>query len=133
VGRGRIDLDGTLAVEETAEAVGTDLGASRRPQPVTFGRWWETALMPRRRSEILLPAEVSDTFGAFTFRPDVALGSWTASGMRYDDQLFLLAVDVDDTAEHRAWIAHFKVSPTRAFRAAGDLCDQLRYRHSLNS
>src|SRR6478735_10255428 len=108
--------------------------------------------MTKRRYEILLPAEfndgrlvadacplcipdslaeVSDTFGAFTFRPDVALGSWTASGMRYDDQLFLLAVDVDDTAEHRAWIAHFKVSPTRAFRAAGDLCDQLRYRHSL--
>ena len=85
--------------------------------------------VPKRRYEILLPAEfndgrlvadacplcipdslseVSDTFGAFTFRPDVALGSWTTAGMRYDDQLFLLSIDVEDTAEHRAWIAHFK-------------------------
>jgi len=85
--------------------------------------------VPKRRYEILLPAEfndgrlvadacplcipdslseVSDTFGAFTFRPDVALGSWTAAGMRYDDQLFLLSIDVEGTAEHRAWIGHFK-------------------------
>ncbi|HEY4993575.1 MAG TPA: hypothetical protein VII33_15995 [Nakamurella sp.] len=85
--------------------------------------------MTKRRYEILLPAEfndgrlvadacplcipdslseVSDTFGAFTFRPDVALGSWTEDGMRYDDRLFLLRIDVEDTAEHRAWIAHFK-------------------------
>ena len=28
--------------------------------------------------------------------------------MRYDDRLFLLSIDVEDTAEHRAWIAHFK-------------------------
>ena len=85
--------------------------------------------IPKRRYEVLLPAEfndgrlvadacplcipeslseVSDTFGAFTFRPDVALGSWTAAGMRYDDRLFLLSIDMEDTAEHRAWIAHFK-------------------------
>jgi len=38
-------------------------------------------------------SEVSDTFGAFTFRPNVALGSWTAGGMRYDDRLFLLSTD----------------------------------------
>jgi hypothetical protein len=74
--------------------------------------------MTKRRFEILLPtefndgrlvadacplcipdslSEVSDTFGAFTFRPDVALGSWTFGGMRYDDRLFLLSVDVEDT------------------------------------
>ena len=28
--------------------------------------------------------------------------------MRYDDRLFLLSIDVEDTAEHRTWIAHFK-------------------------
>lgn len=109
-----IDLQWTIAAARSRS------GSERR---------WETALMPRRRYEILLPAEfnderlvadacplcvpaslaeVSDTFGAFTFRPDVALGSWTADGMRYDDRLFVLTVDVDDTAEHRAWIAHFK-------------------------
>ncbi len=85
--------------------------------------------MAKRRYEILLPAEfndgrlvadacpvcipdslaeVIDTFGAFTFRPDAALGSWTAGGDRYDDRLFSLIVDVDDTVEHRAWIAHLK-------------------------
>jgi hypothetical protein len=85
--------------------------------------------MVKRRYEILLPAEFNDgrlvadacplclpdsltevfeTFGAFTFRPDAALGSWTASGHRYDDRLFSVIVDVEDTAEHRAWIAHLK-------------------------
>ena len=85
--------------------------------------------MAKRRYEILLPAacndgrlvadacplcipdsltEVFDTFGAFTFRPDAAQGSWTAADRRYDDRLFALIVDVDDTAEHQAWIAHLK-------------------------
>jgi len=89
----------------------------------------ETAVMVRRRYEILLPAafndgrlvaqacplcfpdylmEVSDTFGAFTFRPQAAVGRWIADGMRYDDELFVLTVDVQDTADHRAWITHFK-------------------------
>jgi hypothetical protein len=85
--------------------------------------------MEKRRYEILLPAEFNDgrlvadacplcipdslaevveTFGAFTFRPDAALGSWTAGDHRYDDRLFSLIVDVDDTQDHRAWIAHLK-------------------------
>jgi hypothetical protein len=85
--------------------------------------------MAKRRYEILLPAEfndgrlvadacplcipdslteVIDTFGAFTFRPDAALGSWAMGDRRYDDRLFALIVDVDDTVEHRAWIAHLK-------------------------
>jgi hypothetical protein len=92
--------------------------------------------MRKRRYEILLPAafndgrlvadacprcipdslsEVIDNFGAFTFRPDVALGSWTAGGSRYDDRLFLLSVDVEDTAEHRAWIAHLKAHLLQRF------------------
>lgn len=85
--------------------------------------------MNRRRYEILLPAEfndgrlvedacpqclpdslseVFDSFGAFTFRPDLARGSWTDGGQRYDDNLFALTVDVDDTPKHRDWIAHIK-------------------------
>ena len=85
--------------------------------------------MGKRRYEILLPvefndgrliadacprclpdslSEVIDNFGAFTFRPDAALGSWAAGNRRYDDRLYLLIVDVDDTAEHRAWICHLK-------------------------
>jgi hypothetical protein len=54
------------------------------------------------------PGTVTPGPGAFTFRPDAALGSWTAGGHRYDDRLYALAVDVEDTAEHRAWIAHLK-------------------------
>ena len=92
--------------------------------------------MDKRRYEILLPAEfndgrlvadacprcipdslaeVADTFGAFTFRPDVALGSWTAGDRRYDDRLFMLSVDVDDTEEHRRWVAHFKAHALQRF------------------
>lgn len=54
------------------------------------------------------PAEVVDSFGAFTFRPDAAVGAWTAGGRRYDDRLYLLVVDVDDTAEHQSRICHLK-------------------------
>ena len=32
-------------------------------------------------------AEVINNFGAFTFRPDAALGSWTIDERRYDDRL----------------------------------------------
>jgi hypothetical protein len=85
--------------------------------------------MRKQRYEILLPAtfndgrlvadgcprclpdsltEVIDTFGAFTFRPQAAVGSWSAGGDRYDDRLFALSVDVDETTDHRAWIEHFK-------------------------
>ena len=85
--------------------------------------------MRKRRYEILLPAafndgrlvadacprcvpdslaEVATRFGAFTFRPQPAVGSWTSGADRYDDRLFALSVDVDDTPEHRAWIAHLK-------------------------
>ena len=85
--------------------------------------------MPKRRYEILLPAEFNDgrvvadacprcvpdslsevieNFGAVTFRPQPAMGSWTFGGRRYDDTLSLLTVDVEDTIEHREWIAHLK-------------------------
>jgi hypothetical protein len=85
--------------------------------------------MDKRRYEILLPAEfndgrlvddacprcvpdslseVFDSFGAFTSRPEAALGSWQAAGRRYDDKVLLISIDVDDTDEHRHWVAHLK-------------------------
>ncbi len=54
------------------------------------------------------PAEVVDTFGASTFRPDAALGTWAADGRRYDDRLSAMIVDIDDTAAHRAGICHLE-------------------------
>jgi hypothetical protein len=86
--------------------------------------------MLKRRYEILLPAEFNDgrlvadrcprclpeslaeaanVFGAFTFRPETAQGTWTAPDQRrYRDRLSALSVDVDDTPDHEEWINHFK-------------------------
>lgn len=93
--------------------------------------------MGTRRYEILLPtafndgrlvadscprcipdsvAEVLDRFGAATYRPQLAMGSWTFGGCRYDDQLSLLSFDVEDTVEHREWIAHLKTHLLERFR-----------------
>jgi hypothetical protein len=46
--------------------------------------------------------------GALTFDPRPAKGVWTQEGMRYDDELFRLALDVPDTDDSRHWIATFK-------------------------
>jgi hypothetical protein len=84
----------------------------------------------KRRFEILLPSSFNDgrlvadgcprcvpeslaetfaRFGAFTFRPGVARGSWAGDdGQRYEDTLSVLNVDVDDTPENLAWIGHLK-------------------------
>jgi hypothetical protein len=104
------------------------------PVHVTSARnEWEPAadqlVVDKRRYEILIPtefgdgrlvaddcprclpdslAEVADRFGAFTFRPQIALGNWTANGTRYEDRLSVLSIDVDDTDEHREWITHLK-------------------------
>ena len=93
--------------------------------------------MRKRRYEILLPAEFNDgqlvdtacprcvpdslaevveKFGAFTFRPDAALGSWTMGADRFDDRLFTLSVDVEDTPEHRQWVSHLKAHLLERFQ-----------------
>ena len=86
-------------------------------------------MVSMRRYEILLPEEFNDgrlvadqcprclpdslieaanVFGAFTFRPQTALGAWTAPDRRrYQDRLSVLSVDVEDTPQHREWIRHF--------------------------
>ena len=47
----------------------------------------------------------ANVFGAFTFRPESALGTWTAPDHhRYQDRLSMLCVDVEDTPEHRGWL-----------------------------
>jgi hypothetical protein len=67
-------------------------------------------------NELRMQWIVISNFGAFTFRPDAAVGSWTDGDGRYDDRLYLLILDVDDTAEHRAWIGHLKSHLLRRFR-----------------
>jgi hypothetical protein len=96
---------------------------------VTSGRWRGQGDVRQRRFEILLPvafndgrlvaqacarcvpdslSDVVDRFGAVTYRPQPVMGSWTFGGRRYDDDLTLLSVDVDDTTEHQEWITHLK-------------------------
>lgn len=85
--------------------------------------------MIKRRYEILLPsryndgrsvmdvcmtcvtatlAQVLDRFGAFTYTPQAVQGSWIDGGVRYDDQLFRLTVDVDDTPGARRFVDDLK-------------------------
>jgi hypothetical protein len=47
--------------------------------------------------------EVVDRFGALTFDPRPTNGVWTQMGMRYNDELFRLALDVPDTDDSRHW------------------------------
>lgn len=84
----------------------------------------------RRRYEILLPIrhndgrsilvqdtqtlqqtlrDVIDRFGAMSYSPNSILGVWqSADGRPYDDDLFLLTVDVEDTPENREFFVGFK-------------------------
>jgi hypothetical protein len=85
--------------------------------------------MCKRRYEILLPAKYNDgraimqvcmacfpdtlmqvvqQFGALSYSPHAIQGVWTHAGRRYDDQLFRLTIDADDTPETRQWIRHLK-------------------------
>ena len=92
--------------------------------------------MCKRRYEILLPAkfnnglvimsecmacfpqtlmQVLDQFGALSYNPHSIQGVWTSQGMRYEDDLFKLTVDVDDNAESRAFMRHLKMELLERF------------------
>lgn len=83
----------------------------------------------KRRFEILLPTrhndgrsiilqemhtlqqtlhEVVEHFGAMSYSPNSVLGVWTHDGKRFDDELFQLTVDVEDTPENMAFFVAFK-------------------------
>ncbi|MEZ4713716.1 MAG: hypothetical protein R3A44_41395 [Caldilineaceae bacterium] len=85
--------------------------------------------MQKRRYEILLPAQyndgrtimeecmacfpqtlmaVLDQFGALSYTPQAIQGVWMQNGMRYEDNLFKLTVDVTDTTVSREFVAHLK-------------------------
>ena len=92
--------------------------------------------MRKRRYEILLPKsyndgrqimqvcmecfpqtlmQVADQFGALSYQPQPIMGVWTQDGRRYDDELFKLTVDVDDTLDSAAFIARFKAELLERF------------------
>lgn len=92
--------------------------------------------MFKKRYEILLPARyndgqdvmqvcmscfpqtlmrVVDQFGALSYMPQPIKGVWTSEGMRFDDELFKLTVDVEDTPINRDFIANFKAELLQRF------------------
>jgi hypothetical protein len=83
----------------------------------------------KRRFEILLPTryndgrsiilqemhtlqqtlhEVVEHFGAMSYSPNSILGVWIHDGKRFDDELFQLTVDVEDTPENSEFFVAFK-------------------------
>ncbi|GEM86814.1 hypothetical protein [Meiothermus granaticius] len=86
--------------------------------------------MTKRRYEVLLPIrhndgrsilvqdtqtlqqtlrDVIERFGAMSYSPNSILGVWRSEdGRPYDDDLFLLTVDVEDTPENREFFRRFK-------------------------
>ncbi len=82
--------------------------------------------MQKRRYEMLLPLKYNDGrpveaekfaqtrdelvahFDAVTFQPGVVQGSWVHEGVRYEDDLRRVVVDVDDSAETRQFFLNYK-------------------------
>jgi hypothetical protein len=90
--------------------------------------------MQRRRYEVLLPIRYNDggeveprklydskeelmaKFGGITADGIVRAGSWNdADGVRYDDEIIRLTVDVDDTAETLAAFRAYKAALIERF------------------
>ena len=59
--------------------------------------------------------EVTDQFGALSYNPHAIMGVWTQGGMRYEDELFRLTVDVDERPEPARFIAHLKAELLERF------------------
>lgn len=85
--------------------------------------------MPKRRYEILIPArlndgrsvliqetgslqqtllEVIERFGAMSYNPNTVLGVYMRDHQRFEDDLYQLTVDVEDTPENREFFLEFK-------------------------
>jgi hypothetical protein len=82
--------------------------------------------MQKKRYEMLLPLKYNDgrsvedeklyqtreeliaRFDAVSFLPGVVQGTWTHEGLRYEDDLRRVVVDVDDTPEVRQFFLDYK-------------------------
>ena len=61
--------------------------------------------------------DVIDRFGAMSYSPNSILGVWKSEdGKPYDDDLFLLTVDVEDIPENRAFFVEFKKTLLERFK-----------------
>ena len=82
--------------------------------------------MQKRRYEMLLPLKYNDgcsvevekiyqtreeliaRFDAVSFQPGVVQGTWVYEGVRYEDDLRQIVVDVEDTLEMRQFFLDYK-------------------------
>lgn len=82
--------------------------------------------MLRRRYEMLLPLKYNDgrpiedekvyqtreeligRFDAVSFQPGIIQGTWVHEGVRYEDDLRRVVVDVEDSPETRQFFADYK-------------------------
>lgn len=82
--------------------------------------------MQKRRYEMLLPLRYNDgrsiedekfyqtreelvaQFDAVAIQPGVVQGTWIHDGIRYEDDLRRIVVDVDDTPESREFFRNYK-------------------------
>lgn len=89
--------------------------------------------MRKRRYEIHLPVRDNDgrpvswelfeqtwqelvtRFGGIACAPELRLGSWFHDGHRFDEEMRLLTVDVDNTADNRKFFERFKVKLRKRF------------------
>lgn len=90
--------------------------------------------MLRRRYEILLPLQYNDgnpvpvgdlnqtreellaRFGAISVQPGTISGVWIHEGMRYEDSLVRITVDVEDSPENRQFVVDWKPLLLQRFR-----------------
>jgi hypothetical protein len=82
--------------------------------------------MRKRRYEILLPLKYNDgqaipaelfdetreelvsRFGALSFSPNATRGIWIQAGVRFEDELFRFAIDVEESDENHAFFVNLK-------------------------
>ncbi len=90
--------------------------------------------MLKRRYEILLPLQYNDGgsipiedlnrtreellahCGGISVQPGTIAGVWIHEGMRYEDSLVRIVVDVEDTAENRQFFVDWKPTLLQRFR-----------------
>ena len=63
--------------------------------------------MRKRRYEILLPLRFND---GLTVAPQSLVGVWKKEGVRFEDDLIRLVIDIEDTKENHIFFANLKAT-----------------------
>jgi hypothetical protein len=89
--------------------------------------------MRKRRYEILLPLKFNDgrevppelfeqcreelvaIFGGVNLQPNIIRGIWIGEGLRYEDELLRLVIDVEENDENHAFFKNYKATLLERF------------------